>query len=355
MSHIVLKDIGKAYRKDQFVVRHLNLEVKDDEFLVLVGPSGCGKTTLLRMIAGLEEITEGELYIDDVKQNDKDPSVRRLSFVFQDYALLPSFTVFENIKFGLIDTKLTKLEKHKLVEDIAVKMSLYDKLGSYPHQLSGGQRQRVALARALVDEKKLIIFDEPLSNLDAVLRASMRTEINILKQNFSITGIYVTHDQIEAMSMADRIAVIIDGTIQQVGTPAEMYHQPKKLSVARFIGSPEINVIPIRFNGMDVMSNKQKIILSKEHDKCLNAHRDEPLYLAIRPQNIRISNSYSPCSIPGQISVVENLGPELLVHIEALGMPIRVVTKVQVFTQKDIYIDISNESLLFDKKGFRIG
>lgn len=354
MSHILLKNVGKAYQKDHFVIRHLNLEIKDDEFLVLVGPSGCGKTTLLRMIAGLEEITEGEIYIDGILQNDKDPSTRKLSFVFQDYALLPSLTVFENIQFGLIDSHLSKLEKYKMVEDIAIKMSLLDRLGSYPHQLSGGQKQRVALARALIDGKKLVMFDEPLSNLDAVLRMSMRTEITRLKENFTLTGVYVTHDQVEAMSMADRIALMIDGEIQQIGTPEDMYHNPQKLSVATFIGSPEINIFQLIYQDNQTWINQQHVKVSSQIESIAKEYENRLLTFTIRPQDIRVYQDYKPDTYQSTITIIENLGSEKLLHINLFDQSIQVVVDSNTVIDQDVYIDLTGVGYLFDEQGNRL-
>ena len=251
MSNVILKNIKKCYDNDKTIINNINLEIKDKEFIVLVGSSGCGKSTLLRMIAGLENITEGDIFIGDKKVNNIPPKDRDIAFVFQSYALYPHMTVRENIAFGLKMRKTPKAEIEKKVQEASEILNLKEYLDRKPKQLSGGQRQRVALGRAIVRNPKVFLMDEPLSNLDAKLRVQMRSEIKKLHQKLQTTFIYVTHDQTEALTMGDRIVVLNNGDIQQIGTPDEIYNHPKNTFVAGFIGSPQMNFINGRFLGLD--------------------------------------------------------------------------------------------------------
>lgn len=251
MSNVILKNIKKCYDNEKTVINNVNLEIQDKEFIVLVGSSGCGKSTLLRMIAGLENITSGDIFIGDKKVNDIPPKDRDIAFVFQSYALYPHMTVRENIAFGLKMRKVPKAEIEKKVQEAAEILNLKEYLDRKPKQLSGGQRQRVALGRAIVRNPKVFLMDEPLSNLDAKLRVQMRSEIKKLHQKLQTTFIYVTHDQTEALTMGDRIVVLNNGDIQQVGTPDEIYNNPKNTFVAGFIGSPQMNFINGRYLGLD--------------------------------------------------------------------------------------------------------
>src|SRR4030066_2368202 len=241
MAEVTLKNVTKIYEGGQVAAKDININVLGKEFGVLVGPSGCGKSTTLRMIAGLEEITSGELFIDNKKVNDVSPKDRDIAMVFQNYALYPHMTVYENMAFGLKLRKFPKEEIKKRVTDAAKILGLEDYLARKPKVLSGGQRQRVAVGRAIVRKPKVFLFDEPLSNLDAKLRVQMRTEISKLHQNLGATMIYVTHDQTEAMTMGDRIVIMKDGIVHQVGKPLELYENPRNMFVAGFIGSPAMN------------------------------------------------------------------------------------------------------------------
>jgi len=243
MAHISLKNINKVYPNGFKAVKDFNLEIDDNEFIIFVGPSGCGKSTTLRMVAGLEDITSGELYIDGVLMNDVEPKDRDIAMVFQNYALYPHMTVFDNMAFGLKLRKLPKDEIKKKVEEAAEILDLGPLLDRKPKQLSGGQRQRVAMGRAIVRSPKVFLMDEPLSNLDAKLRVQMRTEISKLHQRLNATIIYVTHDQTEAMTLGTRIVVMSDGIMQQVDTPTNLYDKPDNLFVASFIGSPQMNLL----------------------------------------------------------------------------------------------------------------
>lgn len=351
MIDISLRNLYKAYEKDKMVIKGISLEIFEDEFLVFVGPSGCGKTTTLRMIAGLEEITDGELYFNDVLQNDLDPSSRNLSFVFQNYALLPYFTVYDNIEFGLAHMKLDRLTKKKMVEAIAKKLGLYDKLGSYISNLSGGQRQRVALARALVDEKQLVLFDEPLSNLDAVLRSGMRKELMLFKKRFGVTSIYVTHDQIEAMSMASRIVLLMDGHIIQVGTANQLYNEPINIETAKFIGSPEINLISGVYNGKYIEFQDMQIQIDTLN---LESYIGKKLTLGIRAENVHLElEDKSKHSLKGKVTFVEQLGDKVIAHLEIGGVSLQSITQKNIKVNQ-IYDVRLDKMFIFDDDGMRI-
>ena len=238
MSSLSLKKVEKIYPGGVQAIQSMNFDIKDGEFIVLVGPSGCGKSTMLRLIAGLEEISKGEIYIDDELVNDKEPADRDIAMVFQNYALYPHMTVYENMAYGLKNRKIKKERISELVNEVAKTLELSDLLLRKPKALSGGQRQRVAMGRAIVREPKVFLFDEPLSNLDAKLRVQMRLEIKQLQERLGVTSIYVTHDQIEAMTLGQRLVLMEKGRIEQIGTPIEVYEYPSSIFVASFIGSP---------------------------------------------------------------------------------------------------------------------
>lgn len=305
---IELVQIGKSYDGKTFVVDDVNVRIEKGEFFVLVGPSGCGKSTLLRMIAGLEPITSGSLRINGKEMNDVPPSERNLSMVFQNYALYPHLTVEENITFGLHTKKISKQERKKRCMEAAEMLGLTDYLKHKPRQLSGGQRQRVALARAIVAQTPICLMDEPLSNLDAKLRAKMRFEIRQLQQQLGITMIYVTHDQIEAMTMADRIMVMNGGRVQQIGEPLDVYNHPANIFVASFIGSPAMNMTKV-----DVL--EQSLIFNRERIMRL-AHRfpleTKNITIGVRPEHIRFANKNDPYFTVKVVNV-ERLGTETLI------------------------------------------
>ncbi|PKK99800.1 MAG: sugar ABC transporter ATP-binding protein [Tenericutes bacterium HGW-Tenericutes-2] len=355
MSRISLQKVYKSFQKNLYVISDFDLEIFNDEFLVIVGPSGSGKTTTLRMIAGLEELSDGKLYIDDHLQNDEDPSTRHLSFVFQNYALLPHLTIYENIAFGLLNLKLSELERRKKVEDIARKLSLLEKLGSYPNQLSGGQRQRVALARALVDQEKLILFDEPLSNLDALLRSEMRSELLKLQRMFQTTCVYVTHDQVEAMAMASRIVLMMEGKIVQVGTPYQMYHDPAHLDTSLFIGLPEANLITVTIKDQRIYVDDQEIALNDETKLLIQKNQLSKALITIRPKALRVHHQFKDILTKGKLVAVENFGVSKLLHIEAFNQTFRAEVDQDFIEQDDLYLDFTGETYLFneDKKRIR--
>ena len=244
MSEIILKNVCKTYENKNTVIENLNLTIQDGSFTVLVGPSGCGKSTTLRMIAGLEDISSGELLIDGQRMNEVDPGHRDIAMVFQNYALYPTMSVRGNIEFGLINAKVPKAERDRLIEEIAQMVGLSEHLNKKPSQLSGGQRQRVALARAMVKKPKVFLMDEPLSNLDAKLRNKMRSDLIELHHKLKATFVYVTHDQVEALSMATDIVLMNKGVIMQHDKPSIIYNQPNNIFTAQFIGTPEMNIIP---------------------------------------------------------------------------------------------------------------
>ncbi|WP_027415919.1 ABC transporter ATP-binding protein [Aneurinibacillus terranovensis] len=328
MAGLSLKNINKHYG-DVAVVDDLNLEIKDKEFIVLVGPSGCGKSTTLRMIAGLEEISGGDLYIGDRRVNDVAPKDRDIAMVFQSYALYPHMNVYENMAFGLKLRKVSKSEIDKRVRDAARILDLEHLLDRKPKALSGGQRQRVALGRAIVREPQVFLMDEPLSNLDAKLRVQMRTEIGKLQKRLETTTIYVTHDQTEAMTMGDRIVVMKGGVIQQVATPSEIYDHPKNMFVAGFIGSPAMNFINgilKEENGEIVISTPQShvVIPGGLAKKVRDAgYVGKAVVLGIRPEDIHDEPLFieaSPNStFEAVIEVAENMGSEMYLYFTAFG------------------------------------
>ncbi|WP_067840669.1 ABC transporter ATP-binding protein [Amphibacillus sediminis] len=318
MAELVLKNIDKIYDKDGVkAVDDFNLEIKDKEFIVFVGPSGCGKSTTLRMIAGLEEITSGEFYIDDKLMNDVAPKDRDIAMVFQNYALYPHMNVYDNMAFGLKLRKFRKDEIERRVKNAAQILGLEAYLDRKPKALSGGQRQRVALGRAIVRDAKVFLMDEPLSNLDAKLRGQMRAEIQKLHQRLQTTTIYVTHDQTEAMTMATRIVVLKDGVIQQVGAPKEVYDKPDNIFVAGFIGSPAMNFFngKLEENGFSV-SPKQTISIPEGKMKVLReqGYVGKDVVLGIRPEDIHdepvFLDANPGSTITAEIEVAELMGSE---------------------------------------------
>ncbi len=317
MATIELDRLVKRYGQTT-VVHGIDLSIQDGEFVVLVGPSGCGKSTTLRMIAGLEEISGGEIRIDGKVVNDLQPKDRNIAMVFQNYAIYPHMSVADNIAFGLYRSKLSKSEKRARVEQAAETLGLSQLLERRPSALSGGQRQRVAIGRAMVRDPAAFLFDEPLSNLDAQLRTQMRIEIKRLHHRLGTTSVFVTHDQVEAMTMADRIVVMRDGRILQVGTPLELYEKPVDVFTARFIGSPTMNLLPasLKEGGAELSVGGSVRVPS------LSATTSEIL-VGARPQDlVPTSTSASDLTISGIVAVVETLGSETLVHIESAGQTV---------------------------------
>ncbi|CAM4298006.1 sn-glycerol-3-phosphate ABC transporter ATP-binding protein UgpC [Erysipelothrix inopinata] len=321
MADITLKGIHKKYDKNpNYSVTDFNLEIKDKEFIVFVGPSGCGKSTTLRMIAGLEDISSGELYIGDRLVNDVEPKDRDIAMVFQNYALYPHMTVYDNMAFGLKIRKTPKDEIDAAVKNAAKILGLETYLERKPAALSGGERQRVALGRAIVRDAKVFLMDEPLSNLDAKLRVAMRAEITKLHQRLQTTTIYVTHDQTEAMTMADRIVIMKGGFIQQVGSPKEVYNNPVNVFVAGFIGSPAMNFFNVTLNDGCVISDGFKLCLPEGKYKMLKdkGYEGKELIMGIRPEDIRdeqlVLDANPESIIKPTVTVSELLGAETMLY-----------------------------------------
>ncbi len=325
MARVELRNVTKVYDNQVVAVRDASLTINDKEFLVLVGPSGCGKSTLLRMIAGLEDITSGEILINGQVVNDVPPKDRDIAMVFQNYALYPHMTVFENMAFGLKLRKFPREEIERRVKEAAEILGLTEFLNRKPKALSGGQRQRVALGRAIVRKPKVFLFDEPLSNLDAKLRVQMRIEISRLHQRLQTTMIYVTHDQIEAMTMGDRIVVMKDGVIQQVDTPMTLYNNPVNLFVAGFIGSPAMNFITGHIVEKDGALRFESPVFSftvpEEHQTSLTPYIGLEVILGVRPEHIADVRLHSTGELtePQTITaeVVEPIGNEMFVYFSA--------------------------------------
>ena len=318
-------------------VQEFNLEIQDKEFIVLVGPSGCGKSTTLRMIAGLEEISDGELYIDDRIVNDVAPKDRDIAMVFQNYALYPHMTVYDNMAFALKLRHTPKDEIDKAVKRAAEILDITQYLGRKPKALSGGQRQRVAIGRAIVREPKVMLMDEPLSNLDAKLRNQMRAEIIKLRQRINTTFIYVTHDQTEAMTLGDRIVIMRDGFIQQIGTPQEVFNHPYNLFVAEFIGSPKMNIFDaelLKENGKyAVRLGNLTVELSEEKQANLARNNVAPqaIKLGVRPEHIELA-----AGIAGTVDVSEMMGSSVHLHVAALGRDVVMVVSTMNMTGAEV-------------------
>ncbi|WP_323174485.1 ABC transporter ATP-binding protein [Natrialba sp. PRR66] len=323
MARLELDDVTKVYRGDDdeagvVAVDDVSVEVPDGDFLVLVGPSGCGKSTTLRMIAGLETVTAGEVTLGDRTINDVSAQERDIAMVFQSYALYPHKTVRDNIAFGLEEsTDLSDGEITETVEEATELMGIDDLLDRKPGELSGGQQQRVALGRAIVRDPDAFLMDEPLSNLDAKLRAEMRTELQHLQEQLGVTTVYVTHDQTEAMTMGDRIAVLDQGELQQVGTPLECYHQPNNLFVAGFIGEPSMNVFDGQLRDTELVTDSFTYSFSAESVSDLDLEDDSELVLGIRPEDIELGeHSTDEHRFEAEVVVVEPMGNENIVHLQ---------------------------------------
>lgn len=323
MASISLREITKVYGKNIVAVKNLDLEIRDEEFIVLVGPSGCGKSTLLRMIAGLEEISSGELLIDGVRNNETAPGDRDIAMVFQSYALYPHMTAYQNMAFGLVNRKVPKERIDELIRSAAEMLDIEELLSRKPREMSGGQRQRVALGRALVREPAVFLLDEPLSNLDAKLRSSMRAEIIKLHNKLRTTFVYVTHDQTEAMTMGDRIVVMKDGVIQQVGTAKEVYHSPANQFVACFIGTPQMNILDavVRIEDGTAFitpagAPEVKLCRSLGRPYLADGQR---VTLGVRPEHVVPDESGA---LSGEVEVVETLGNESFLYLDFLSRPL---------------------------------
>ena len=333
-------------------VQEFNLEIQDKEFIVLVGPSGCGKSTTLRMIAGLEEISEGELWIDDKPMNDVAPKDRDIAMVFQNYALYPHMTVYDNMAFALKLRHTPKDEIDRAVKAAAEILDITEYLGRKPKALSGGQRQRVAIGRAIVRDPKVMLMDEPLSNLDAKLRNQMRAEIIKLRQKINTTFIYVTHDQTEAMTLGDRIVIMKDGFIQQIGTPQQVFNHPYNLFVAEFIGSPKMNIFDANLikNGdkYAVELGGMTVELSEEKQAALAKNNVQPkaIKLGVRPEHIVLENGIS-----GKVDVSELMGSSVHLHMSAMNRDVVVVVSTMNMTGAEVAALTNGAALNFSFPG----
>jgi multiple sugar transport system ATP-binding protein len=324
MANVLIRNLNKKF-DEVHVVKDVNLEIRDKEFMVLVGPSGCGKTTTLRMVAGLESITSGQVLIGDTVVNELPPMDRDIAMVFQNYALYPHMSVYDNMAFGLKMRKFDRTEIGKRVQEAAEILGIEDYLNRKPRQLSGGQRQRVALGRAIVRHPEVFLFDEPLSNLDAKLRVQMRVELKKLHNRLGTTAIYVTHDQVEAMTLGDRVVVMKDGVVQQVGEPLELYNAPANRFVAGFIGSPAMNFAAVRLSAANgtlrAGSDGLEIEVPAPIAQRLGRQADGEVAMGIRPEDLRIASASDPAGLCFDVvvEVVEKLGSEILLDVQVGG------------------------------------
>jgi multiple sugar transport system ATP-binding protein len=358
MAQVMMKDLNKKY-DEVHAVKDVNLHIRDKEFIVLVGPSGCGKSTTLRMVAGLEEITAGEITIGDRVVNDLPPKDRDIAMVFQNYALYPHMTVYDNMAFGLKMRKFPKAEIQKRVQDAAEILGIQELLRRKPRQLSGGQRQRVAVGRAIVRHPQVFLFDEPLSNLDAKLRVQMRVELKRLHDRLETTAIYVTHDQVEAMTLGDRVVVMKDGWIQQVGEPLELYGRPRNRFVAGFIGSPAMNFMDTTIadggSALWVECPGLRLKVPADRSARLAAKRGQPVVLGIRPEDVHPATGADPADLTCDaiVDVVEPLGSEILLDVKVGNCVVvtRVDPSVRVKPQDKIRLAFDPERMhFFDSK-----
>ena len=376
MATVTLKDIRKVYpfngddvkkiKKGEplktnltvlpdglLAVHDFNLDIKDKEFIVLVGPSGCGKSTTLRMIAGLEEISGGDLLIGDKRMNDVAPKDRDIAMVFQNYALYPHMTVYENLAFALKLRKTPEDEIKKKVQEAAEILDITQYLGRKPKALSGGQRQRVAIGRAIVRDPQVMLMDEPLSNLDAKLRNQMRAEIIKLRQKINTTFIYVTHDQTEAMTLGDRIVIMSDGFIQQIGTPQEVFNHPYNLFVAGFIGSPQMNFFDAKLLKKDgvysVLLGNHEVVLSEEKQAALseNGVEEQDITLGVRPEHIVLSEE----GVGAAIDVSEMMGSSVHLHVSAVGQDVIIIVNTMNMTSAEVSDLCSGKEIKFNFGG----
>ncbi|NGN96860.1 sn-glycerol-3-phosphate import ATP-binding protein UgpC [Grimontia sp. S25] len=348
MATMTLDQIKKVYPNGFKAIHGVDLDIADGEMIVLVGPSGCGKSTLLRMIAGLETISDGALSIGGDRVNEKEPGERDIAMVFQNYALYPHMTVFNNMAYGLRNRGVPKDQIETSVNEVAKMLELDHLLTRRPSQLSGGQRQRVAMGRAIVRRPKAFLFDEPLSNLDAKLRVQMRLEIKKLQRSLNTTSIYVTHDQVEAMTLADRLVVLSAGNVEQVGTPLEVYDTPASLFVATFIGSPSMNILEGSVNGGKLTLSNGESITDSNLEDC-------SLYIGLRPEHLQIAENPDNKQLTMKVTLTESLGADLLVY-GTLGdsdqqMTLRVEGHVVVEDGASLPLNIDTKNIhLFDRE-----
>ena len=354
MAQVLMKDLNKKY-DEVHAVKDVNLNIRDKEFVVLVGPSGCGKSTTLRMVAGLEEITAGQIVIGDRVVNDLPPKDRDIAMVFQNYALYPHMTVYDNMAFGLKMRKFPKAEIQKRVHDAAEILGIQELLKRKPRQLSGGQRQRVAVGRAIVRHPQVFLFDEPLSNLDAKLRVQMRVELKRLHDRLETTAIYVTHDQVEAMTLGDRVVVMKDGWIQQVGEPLELYGNPANKFVAGFIGSPAMNFIDVTITDGGGVPRAEapglNVAIPAARAERLRPYKGQRVTLGIRPEDLHVASGADPrdSCVDAVVDVVEPLGSEILLDVKVgpSVMVARVDPSVRVKVHEPVRLALDSDRLRF--------
>ena len=349
MAFLKFEDIDKSFGENN-VISKFNLEVEKGKFIVLLGPSGCGKSTLLRMIAGLEKIDNGKIFLENNLLNDLLPSKREIAMVFQSYALYPHMNVFQNISFGLLNEKISKKQIKEKVIEAANILKIEELLDRKPKELSGGQRQRVAIGRAITRKPKLFLFDEPLSNLDAALRSEMRVEISKLHKKLKSNIVYVTHDQIEAMTLADKIVIMNKGKIEQFGAPDDIYNNPNNVFVAEFIGNPKMNIFKVE--SKDII-NKNTFKLFNNEIKFENTNFNNGLYVGIRPEDISLENK-SEFEVKICVDLIENLGSEKIVYSHLNNTEIR-IKSTKNLKEKDITIYFpKNKLYLFDNDKKRL-
>lgn len=356
MANLQLNHIDKIYENGVQAVFDFNLDIKDKEFIVFVGPSGCGKSTTLRMIAGLEDISGGELMIDDKLMNNVEPKDRDIAMVFQSYALYPHMTVYENMSFGLKIKKIPKDEIDRRVQEAAAILEIQEYLDRKPKELSGGQRQRVALGRAIVRNAKVFLMDEPLSNLDAKLRVQMRSEIIKLHERIGATTIYVTHDQTEAMTMASRIVVMSKGHIQQIGTPKEIYNDPQNMFVASFVGAPATNFVNGIIRGNQFVWEGFSVNIPEHQAKELQAYEGQEVVMGIRPENIHKAADGTPNSFLYDVEVSELLGHESILHgsVETQKLIAKVSVDETVPSHSKVAFKIDPDKMYFFDKQTKV-
>lgn len=346
-----MQQLVKTYENGHQAVKGIDISISKGEFIVLVGPSGCGKSSILRSIAGLETISGGEIHLNGRRVDTVKPAERDIAMVFQNYALYPHMTVYNNLAYGLKNRGVDKTEIELKIQQVAKTLKIEDYLDRKPSKLSGGQRQRVAMGRAIVRDPQLFLFDEPLSNLDAALRAHMRLQIKKLQRELSVTSVYVTHDQVEAMTLADRIVVLNLGEIEQIGTPSEVYHQPASKFVASFMGSPAMNFLEAEIkNGQVILATQSLLIPEYSH------LMDQKITLGIRPEHAETTPLSSSIKVTITTSVVEPLGPNQLVHGKLMTNNFVAVTPESPFEiGQDLDLFIEHKNLhLFDAQGKRI-
>ena len=357
MATLKLENINKIYPNKVQAVFDFNLDIEDKEFIVFVGPSGCGKSTTLRMIAGLEDISNGSLFIDDLLVNDLAPKNRSIAMVFQSYALYPHMSVYDNMAFGLQIKKMDKKLIDEKVKEAARVLEIEQYLDRKPKELSGGQRQRVALGRAIVSDAKVYLMDEPLSNLDAKLRVQMRSEIIKLHERVGATTVYVTHDQTEAMTMASRIVVMKDGYIQQIGTPSNIYDNPANIFVASFIGAPATNFFDVKIEGNMCCINNKKFIIPQMYMDEMKNYDNKEVVLGVRPEDLYyegiVKETYPTACLDYDIDVMELLGHECILHglFENQKCLVKISTRYKLQAKQKVQLTLDLGKIhFFDKE-----